>query len=79
MHAGRLDADTAAARVYRHLRNNAGQWVGGWELAMETRTTAVSTRISEVRLRLRGTGQRVEVCQVGKTWWYRIVNDGRLL
>ena len=79
MHPGRIDSDTAAGRVYRHLRSVQGSWVGGWELAMATKTTAVSTRVSEVRHQLHGTGQRVEANRDESGWFYRIVDDGRLL
>lgn len=59
MHAGRIDGDTAAGRVYEVLKGKAGEYVGGMELTLLARTTAVSTRISEVRRQL-PAGERIE-------------------
>lgn len=44
---------------------------------MAAGTTAVSTRVSEVRHQLAGTNERIEVRRDGKRWWYRVVVDGR--
>ena len=52
MHVGSITESsiTAAARVYRTLCAAHGGWIGGWELQDAAKTTAVSTRVSEVRL-----------------------------
>ena len=76
MHAGNIHSDTAAARVYTALRARRGEWVGGWDLAMSAHTTAVSTRVSEVRAQL--NGETLEVRQVGHDWYYRLVPCGQM-
>jgi hypothetical protein len=75
MHSGRIDSNTAAGRVYLYLIGLGGRWVGGWELAMATQTTAISTRISEIRHQLAGTGRRVETMRDGNRWFYRIADE----
>ncbi|MCC6490702.1 MAG: hypothetical protein IT364_24665 [Candidatus Hydrogenedentes bacterium] len=77
MHYGNLDRDTAAGRIYRDLSARRGQWCDAWVLMTETRTTAVSTRVSEVRAQLEASGrdERIEVDQRGKKWFYRIVAE----
>lgn len=74
MHAGRIDAGdlAAAGRVYSHLRRHPGMWVDGWSLAMAVQSTAVSTRVSEVRAQL-PPGQTIEVKRVGDAFFYRLV------
>lgn len=73
MHAGKIaTTDTAAGRVYHYLKGLDGQWVDGWTLALSTRTTAVSTRVSEIRHQL--TDERIEVKFERKGWWYRLVS-----
>lgn len=58
MHCGSLDGESAAARVYRVLRQNPGKRFSGPELARAAARdpdwplTAVSTRASEVRAQL---------------------------
>ena len=74
MHAGKLTGDAAAARVYRILRARPGRWVDGWELTLGAQTSAVSTRISEVRSQL-PKGEKIEVEQVGHGFWYRLVDN----
>lgn len=78
MHAGNIDNDTAAGRVYRALSARPGIWLDAWELMTAARTTAVSTRISEVRhaLRDRGGIEQVEHKQAGHNHYYRIVRTG---
>ena len=77
MHAGSIDTqETAAGRVYAVLREREGQWVGGWDLQTLAQTTAVSTRVSEVRRQLEtdsSRGEAVEMQQRGKKFFYRIV------
>ena len=73
MHAGRLDGSGSAARVYRYLRER-GDWVDAWELTMACQTTALSTRVSEIRHQL-GPGEAVEARQVGRRWYYRIAGQ----
>ena len=76
MHAGSIENDlTAAARVYKVLRKDGG-WVGGWELQDRALTTAVSTRVSEVRHQLKAATpitECIERKQVGPEFFYRIV------
>ena len=76
MHAGSIHSDTAAGRVYAVLHEHEGEWVGGWDLAMAAHTTAVSTRVSEVRAQL--NGETLEVRQVGHDWYYRLVPCGQM-
>ena len=77
MHAGSIDTqETAAGRVYAVLREREGQWVGGWDLQQEAVTTAVSTRVSEVRSQLERDawrGEAVEMKQEGRKFFYRLV------
>lgn len=73
MHPGSIhNPTTAAGRVYRVLSDLRGQWIGGWELTQAARTTAVSTRISEVRMQV-DSGERVEVEKRGRLYFYRLV------
>jgi hypothetical protein len=76
MHPGKLDGNTAAARVYRALRSVPSHWWGGDELAAAAATTCVSTRISEVRHQL-PAGERIEhrceVYQFKRRQYYRLV------
>jgi len=76
VHTGSIaeDSITAAARVYRTLCAAHGGWIGGWELQDAAKTTAVSTRVSEVRHQL-PPGERVEMRQVGHQFFYRIVKS----
>lgn len=78
MHAGNIDNDTAAGRVYRALLKRGGVWADAYELMLEAQTSALSTRVSEVRhaLRDRGGLERVEHKQVGHKHYYRIVQTG---
>ena len=79
MHPGSIDnPETAAGRVYDHLRAHMGKWFGGWELQQAAETTALSTRISEIRKQLdldRVRGERIEVKQQGQRWFYRLTSD----
>lgn len=78
MHPGSIDnPTTAAARVYRVLSDLGGQWIGGWELTQAAHTTAVSTRISEVRMQVERHGERVEVEKRGRLYFYRLVRVER--
>ena len=76
MHPGKIDGNSAAARVYKVLRSLPAHWFGGEELAKAAQTTCVSTRISEVRHQL-PAGERIEhkseVWQFKRTQWYRLV------
>jgi len=76
MHIGRIDRNTAAARVYRVLRNRPNRWIGGWDLSQEARTDAVGTRVSEVRRQL-PDNQTIE-CELRtengeRRFYYRLV------
>lgn len=75
MHAGSLTGNTAAARVYRVLKAESPSSVGGWDLSLMARVTAVSTRVSEVRHELERLNlpERVEVTRIGREYFYRIV------
>ena len=58
---GRLsNPKNAAARVYSILRARRGQWVTGWDLTINARTTAIGTRISEIRQQL-PADERIEL------------------
>jgi hypothetical protein len=76
MHPGKLEGNTAAARVYHTLRSLPAHWFGGDELAAAAGTTCVSTRVSEVRHQL-PAGERIEhrseVFQFKRTQYYRLV------
>lgn len=74
MHAGKIDNKTAAARVFSVLHKRLGEWVGGWDLTVEARTTAVSTRISEVRTQL-PDGMNLETRQEGHQFFYRLSKE----
>ena len=71
MPAGKLEGDTAANRVYRYLKRNHGQWFGGWQLTIDTHTTAISTRLSEIRHQV-PANEKIEVDQDGTDWFYRL-------
>lgn len=71
MHPGTIDSDlTAAGRVYSYLRRHANKWIDAWRLTLDAKTTAISTRISEVRHQL-PPNERIEVKQEGRKWFYR--------
>jgi len=73
MHPGSIESDlTAAGRVYAYLGHHRGCWVDAWRLTLDTRTTAISTRISEIRHQL-PRNERIEVKQVGRGFYYRLV------
>lgn len=74
MHPGKLDTDTAAARVWRYLLAYEGVWTDAWGLTVDTRTTAISTRISEVRHQL-PDGYRLEHERRGQRNYYRVVRE----
>ena len=73
MHYGKLDQNTAARRVYRVLRRRKS-WIGGMDLTLKAGTTAVSTRVSEVRAQL-PQGERIEVRRDKAGAWYRLVRE----
>ena len=77
MHVGSIDSDlTAAGRVYSYLRRYR-EWVGSWTLTYDTHTTAISTRISEIRYQLAQRvppDEEIEVKQVGHLFYYRLVS-----
>ena len=78
MHVGNIDGDTAAGRVYRTLLALDGRWMGGWELTLAAKVTAVSTRKSEIKKQLEALGrdERIEHKQNGLNHYYRIVRTG---
>lgn len=73
MHPGSIaNSKTAAGRVYECLRRNAGQPYDAYSLQIDAATTAVSTRISEVRAQL-PEGERINVERRtinGQPRWY---------
>ena len=71
MNAGKLENDSVAGRLYRYLKDHPG-WHGGWELTVAIGTTALSTRISEIRHQL-PKNEHIEVQQKGHNWFYRLV------
>lgn len=71
MHAGKLENKTAAARVFGELYRRLDEWVDGWSLTLAAQTTAVSTRISEVRAQL-PDGYELDTKQEGRGFWYRL-------
>jgi len=73
MHVGSIESElTAAGRVYAYLAHRRGSWVDSWRLTLDTQTTAISTRISEIRHQLPPT-EDVEVNQIGRKFYYRLV------
>ena len=77
MHCGKLTTNSAAGRVYRELRRWSqfgSGWVNGWQLSVNARTTAVSTRISEIRHQL-PPNERIEKKQDGRGFYYRLVQE----
>ena len=76
MHTGNIDnPETAAGRVYNVLKGHYGEWLGGWELTQYAQTTAVSTRISEIRAQLTldpDRREKVEMKRDGRYFYYRI-------
>jgi hypothetical protein len=77
MHCGSLSGDCAAVRVYAHLLAREGVWVSAWDLTIACKTTAVSTRISEVRHRLEFDERwDVESHHEDGHWYYRVVRLG---
>lgn len=80
MHVGSIrNNKTAAARVYCYLLDNP-RWCSGWEITTGARTTAVGTRISEVRRQL-AAGERIDHCaerfgQRGS--WYRLIRESEV-
>lgn len=74
MHAGNINGNTAAGRVYRALLARRGEWVDGWTLTIDARVTAVGTRVSEVRAQL-PAGMTVECEPRNKGYWYRLVSN----
>lgn len=78
MHVGKLTGDNAANRVYRVLTSQPGAWIGGWDLTQRAMTSAVSTRVSEVRSQLDGS-ETIEVQQRGRAFYYRLVRERQQL
>ena len=74
MHFGRIENDTAAGRVFKLLRANAGEWIDAWTLTLACRTTAISTRISEIRHQLVADERyAIESLYEDGKWYYRVV------
>jgi hypothetical protein len=61
MNYGNIEKNTAAGRVFEYLKARLGQWVDGWSLTVETKTTAISTRVSEIRVQVDRLGYAVEM------------------
>ena len=72
MHYGSIHNDTAAGRTYRLLKAFNGLWMDSWYLTRQARSTAIGTRISEIRKQL-PAGERVETKQEGHKFFYRLV------
>lgn len=77
MHPGSIaNSKTAAGRVYECLRRNAGKAYDAYALQIDAATTAVSTRISEVRAQL-PVGERINVERRNVNgqprWFYTLV------
>lgn len=50
MHYGNIEnGRSAAGRVFNVLVESLGSWVSGWDLTIRARTSAVGTRVSEIR------------------------------
>jgi len=82
MHAGSIDRNTAAGRVYNQMVYNLGIWYTTAQLSRRARTYCVSTRISEVRHQIAREGCFEIVTepftQDGKRLFrYRMVRVGR--
>jgi len=73
MYLGSIESDlTAAGRVYSYLKRRMNKWCDAWWLTVDTKTTAISTRISEVRHQL-PPDERIEKKQVKGKFFYRLV------
>ncbi len=74
MNAGRIDRNTAAARVWGILKGRRGQLISSWDLSQAARTTAVSTRVSEVRHELNRLhlDDTIETVRIGSQFYYRL-------
>jgi hypothetical protein len=70
MHTGRLDTLSAAARVYRYFRMHPDAWLDSWRLTLDCQTTAISTRVAEIRAQL-PSDELIETKQEGKRFYYR--------
>lgn len=75
MHVGDIHNATAAGRVFRCLIGAYPQALTGWALTVEAHTTAVGTRVSEVRDQLAVLGYpcAVECERDDKGYNYRLV------
>jgi hypothetical protein len=76
MHGGRLDTDSAAARVFNFLRANEDYFFSSLELTLRLSMPAISTRISEIRAALPKEGEwRVESFSENRRWYYRATKE----
>lgn len=78
MHAGKLTTDSVVGKLYRILKANTGQWMGGWTLARAVFTDCISTQISGVRRQLppHETLEKMTRTIDGKLrWFYRLVQE----
>lgn len=78
MHAGTIhNPKTTAGRLYRRMKLEPGTWFDAWNLAIQMKTTALSTRISEIRSQL-PANERIEHEEVNQNGrrrqFYRIVS-----
>jgi hypothetical protein len=71
MHAGRLDNDSAAARTYRALLDQLGDWVDAGWLARTVGSDAIGTRVSEVRHAVGSDTASPYVVDPCRTVWIR--------
>ena len=82
MHCGSMTTpETAAGRVYAILRANTGTWMDAWALQEQAAlSTAISTRVSEIRAQLESDperGEQIEHEQRGHRHYYRVVVQRR--
>lgn len=81
MHYGKItNPQTKAGRIYAFLKANRGNYFGGWFLTLHCETSAISTRISEINMQLKGTGEEVDtdprVIDGQQKWFYGLVAVG---
>jgi len=78
MHAGRLDTTSKAAVVFRRLADRPGRWHSGWMLTTDCQSSAIATRVSEIRRQLEDDPVwDIESKREGTHWSYRVVRRPR--
>lgn len=71
---GHADPQNAAERVVQVLA--CGGEIGGWELTLAAKVSAVSTRVSEANASLRGRGWEIVCRREGRKAYYRLDSTG---